>query len=710
MTSTRTGFGARADRLFALLAAVALLTLAGPRSDAAAATLSGTVKSGHVPLEAFSVKLFASGGARSRLLGQAVSGADGGFAIEFAPPDDPDAVLYLIARQGPAGLATVLGPAPLDVAEVVVNERTTVATGYALAQFVDGATIAGNRVGVKNAAAMLRNLVDLETGEVASVLGESPNGLTTSALPTFNALANLVLGCVRDRAGCDAFFDAARPPRGPAPRQTLQAVADIARNPWHNVEALFALLEAGPRPYQPSLLGAPDAWTLALRFRGEPMVMNGPGNFAIDADGNLWVTDNYQWAPRDGVACAGRLLLKFTPTGEFFPGSPYSGGGLDGAGFGITLDPDGHVWVGNFGFEAPECTGTPEAASHDSVSEFLPDGTPVSPDETGHTAGDISWPQGTVSDKDGNIWIANCGNDSVTVYPGGDPGAARNFDFTAAGLTRPFDIAIDRRGAAWVTFNGGNAVAVIALDGSQVRTRTIRARRPHKGGEETFRQPMGIASDSKGNMWVANSGIIHVPCPGDGSGFPPGERGGSVTLIHASGQVAPQAPFTGGGLAIPWGIAVDGNDNVWVANFGGGAGEGGSLLSRLSLLCGTNPGHCPPGHRTGDPISPETGFTSDALDRVTGLAIDPSGNVWAVDNWKFDAQQNNPAGEAIVAFLGIAGPLATPLIGPPVPAEADGSLRPPEIRFPLRPPPRFTFRPELPAVRPEPFPLRGGRF
>ncbi|MGH3183122.1 MAG: hypothetical protein ACRDOH_23820 [Streptosporangiaceae bacterium] len=36
-------------------------------------------------------------------------------------------------------------------------------------------------------------------------------------------------------------------------------------------------------------------------------------------------------------------------------------------------------------------------------------------------------------------------------------------------------------------------------------------------------------------------------------------------------------PFSGGGLTIPWGIAVDGNDNVWVANFGG---------QRVSEFCG----------------------------------------------------------------------------------------------------------------------------
>ena len=28
------------------------------------------------------------------------------------------------------------------------------------------------------------------------------------------------------------------------------------------------------------------------------------------------------------------------------------------------------------------------------------------------------------------------------------------------------------------------------------------------------------------------------------------------------------SPFTGGGITLPWGIAVDGNDTVWVFNFG----------------------------------------------------------------------------------------------------------------------------------------------
>jgi hypothetical protein len=47
------------------------------------------------------------------------------------------------------------------------------------------------------------------------------------------------------------------------------------------------------------------------------------------------------------------------------------------------------------------------------------------------------------------------------------------------------------------------------------------------------------------------------------------------------------------------------------------------------------------------------------------VAIDPSGNVWLTNNWKTVAIQANPGGYQIVAFLGLAAPVKTPLIGPP---------------------------------------------
>ncbi|MCP4709543.1 MAG: hypothetical protein GY869_13030 [Planctomycetes bacterium] len=86
---------------------------------------------------------------------------------------------------------------------------------------------------------------------------------------------------------------------------------------------------------------------------------------------------------------------------------------------------------------------------------------------------------------------------------------------------------------------------------------------------------------------------------------------------------------------------------------------------RLSHLCGANPSNCPPGFDTGDPISPDDGYTFDGLVRVTGVQIDPSGNVWLVNNWEIDPLPTNPGGHQLVVFIGLAAPVKTPLIGPP---------------------------------------------
>jgi hypothetical protein len=70
----------------------------------------------------------------------------------------------------------------------------------------------------------------------------------------------------------------------------------------------------------------------------------------------------------------------------------------------------------------------------------------------------------------------------------------------------------------------------------------------------------------------------------------------------------------------------------------------------------------------GSPISPDTGYTSDALDRITAAAIDLSGNIWLTNNYQRNPQSNNPGGNSIVVVVGAAGPVKTPVIGPPVPA------------------------------------------
>ncbi|MGE5336052.1 MAG: hypothetical protein ACM3JL_01350 [Nitrososphaerota archaeon] len=666
------------------LTALALGALLSPAA-ALGASGQGTLR-GTVPLARMNVVLMAAqpGGGEPVTLGRTRSGRGGAFTIGYRGAT-PGAVKYLLATRPGGGaeagfpvpgnsyrLAAALGAGRVP-RRAAVNERTTVAIGYAMAQFIDGGRVAGKNPGLRNAAAMTRNLVRRRDGGLARVIRFFPNGGSTSTLATFDSLANLVASCRAQGRRCATLLKLAGVPGAGAAGDTLAAVTDIARYPWHNSRALFKLSLRARGRYTPALAPGerPDAWTLALRFEGSPPGLDGPGNIAVDRQGSLWVINNYKYSRRvHQPACASEKLFRFTPTGQTYPGSPYTGGGINGAGFGVTLDPFNHVWVGNFGFEGRGCE-TP--APHTSVSEYTITGEPLSPglrrfkvefpsksgnykffQKGGWEQGDIFWPQATVSDRRGNIWVANCGNESLTRFPEGNPELAENLPQslitrgTRAGFERPFGAAVSTGGRVFVTGNESASVAELGPNGEPIRMIT--------GGG--LHRPQGVASDSRGNIWVTNSTWVVAPCVGQFHPQGGPSQGGTVTLIKSNGEVAPGNPIRGGGVRIPWGVAIDGADNVWVANFGG---------RRLSELCGTRPENCPAGkQRVGASIAPrKTGYGFDGLGRDTGIAVDPSGNVWLANNWRKIPIQTNPGDYQIVAYLGIAAPVKTPLIGPP---------------------------------------------
>ncbi|MER7672356.1 NHL repeat-containing protein [Kitasatospora sp. NPDC096128] len=669
----------RRHRGVLLTAALLAQLAAGPAHAAPAAGWEeagqcGVVRSGDAPLGGAEVTLYQAGegpGGRARVLARGRSGGDGRFSLDYRRPRDPRAVLYVLADLGrPAARAPQGGPAqggsaqggpaqggPVTLAavlsgagappELVVNERTTVAAAYALARFTGPDGVAGSSPGLQNGAALAHNLADTGTGGIAPLLASAPNGALTSTLAEFNTLANLLATCVSGDS-CDRLLDLARRPGRERPRNTLLAAVDIAHDPGHNAAELFALAATADR-YRPALPAAPDAWTVALRYDGNGHELDGPGNIAFDPDGNAWVSNNYRYGADPAVpVCGADTVLKFTPTGQDAPGAPYRGGGLYGAGFGITVDAKGSAWVANFGFQGRGCPLNP-APLERSVSQFAPDGTALSPREGWRGAG-IVQPQGMAADRSGTVWVANCGSDSVARIPDGDATRAR--EIAVPGLHKPFGAAVDPAGRLWVSGNGSDSVQVVGPDGSPERTVTGAG----------LRRPLAVATDSRGNAWVSNSGILPVPCGdttaadlADALGGEDGPRPGtSVTMIGPDGTAAP-GPFTNGGLFLPWGVAVDGDDTVWVANFGG---------HRVARLCGVDLSACPPGVRTGEPISPpDTGYTSDGLERNTGIQIDPSGNVWLANNWRTVPIQANPGGHELVVLVGAAAPVATPLLG-----------------------------------------------
>lgn len=706
------------------------MTLANAHSAPSIHRLQGTVESGGNGLDGYSVTLYVSYAGRKpywRALGTATTDSAGEFSIPLKRRR-VGAILFVVAEKDSAMLVSVIGRGLRIPRYVVVNELTTVATGAAFAQFIDGEKIRGNKYGMLNAVKIAEDMAIPETGELGEVLANSPNGSDSSTLKTFNTLANIVAGCIADVEGggdCNALLSTAEAPDGTPAETVLDAVANMTKNPSNAVGTLFGL--ASDVVYAPALTEAPVSWLLFIKFTGgfysdyaSTNLMNGPGQVAIDKRGYFWINDNYVPANPlpvvfglpdflgnppaflpDYIACAGKRLLKFYPWGEPYAGMPittgYTGGGLSGAGFGITLDPHGNVWVGNFGFEAPICSYFPAiAAPHDSVSLFRRNGKPIS-GPNGFTQGQIWWPQATMSDRKGNIWIANCGNDTVTLIPRGNPLRARNIalpgglgeegyykpvykksDPNTQPNLKPFALTIDPEGRAWVTGNlapgdpdaGIGAVYRISPDGTLENISNT----PTEGTGPLFSRPMGIVGDRKGNIWVSNSDAVNVPC------VDPFERhaGGNPSVAFISADGSTREVHTGGGLTIPWGSAIDGADQLWVFNFNEHLETDGDSFeyppTALSRFCGT--GKCPAGKILGDSISPDAsmtspgGYTTDMLDRVTGGAIGPSGAIVILNNWQKPGPRpiyyhTSPGGNSFVIVPGAAAPIKTPLIGPP---------------------------------------------
>src|SRR5438552_762990 len=213
------------------VAAIALLALSTAVAGSDAATLRGSVQSGGAGLSGYGVSLYASfvdHGPPWKLLGTGQSDNAGHFEIAYALPpglSSEPSILFVQAERGPVMLASAIGIGSNPPANIVVNERTTIASGNAFAQFVDGRKIGGNTYGMLNALPMAANFTDPTTGAVGIVLASTPNGTETSTFATFNSLANAVASCVADAHNCARLLDAATPAGASRPTDLLQAVA-----------------------------------------------------------------------------------------------------------------------------------------------------------------------------------------------------------------------------------------------------------------------------------------------------------------------------------------------------------------------------------------------------------------------------------------------------------------------------------------------------
>jgi DNA-binding beta-propeller fold protein YncE len=392
--------------------------------------IQGQVQAGGGPLASSTVTLWAASEGEPRQLAQARTGSDGRFELLSQETPGADVGLYLVAKGGQAtvnkgsgdnpaiALLTVLGNTPR--AEVLINEMTTIASVWTHNQFIDGTAIKGSPLALRIAAGNVPNFVDLQSGGYGTTISDALNSAQTPTMANFATLANVLAGCTTRLKvdACGSVFAASKGPNGDAPADTLAAAESIARNPWYQPERMFALLDqfypysksnevVRPTPFLSYLTFAPSAWVFPLKFTGGGL--SGPGKLMIDSRGNAWAADNFIVGMQniDKIWAGG--LTELAPNGK--PLSPplrgFTGGGIGGPGFGLSLDANDNVWVTSFQAQ--------------TISKFDNSGKPLSPPGGWNFNGQLGQMQGIIAAPNGDIWALDTMKGQVVHFPNGDP-------------------------------------------------------------------------------------------------------------------------------------------------------------------------------------------------------------------------------------------------------------------------------------------------
>jgi hypothetical protein len=673
----------------------------GPDPFSKGGEMKGVLYGGQSPIVGATVSLYSAGtsgyGSAGTLYAQTTTTGSGGsfsFTQTGSPgptspvtssydcPASGNPQMYLLATGGNPGSGTNANAAQIvaigtcsTIGSIFVNmnEVTTVATIAAMQQYFNPtADTLGSPnttqalLGFANAQAGISNLASIAGGTAMTSVTTptSVTGVTLTATPEsakINTIANIIASCVNSTGAlvstdnCSVLFANAIPQTASLtsqPSATFATATDVVQatyymltNPTESqdnggsgkLSKLFALVGGTP-PFSGGLSTQPLDWTIGVAFTSTTGA-NCPSSssffinatlkgIAVDASGNIWA---------NGGSGSANSLIEVSPTGapmQCFPGLATSTG--------LTIDPTGNVW----------------SASASSILEALAGGSSTLT-WTGSNVG------GIVADNAGNIFYTPTtaaalqefkNASSVTLQANVTASTSVGTAITAGTYFYP---VADAQGRILAPDNAASHFVDLypVTPGTNGYTYADI-------GSSTFQAgSYGGAVDASGNFFGGNTccaGTLNntlyklsIPAPA---------TVGATPVISATNS----AKYLGGVVAAR-GIAVDGAGNVWsgmadpVTNSTTGPPATPDIYALAevnnALTVGISPNGVTPStcSSTGPNCQTMGGFQKSALLPTTSIAIDLSGNVWAVSS------NANHLTASLYEIVGQAVPVVTPL-------------------------------------------------
>ncbi len=265
----------------------------------------------------------------------------------------------------------------------------------------------------------------------------------------------------------------------------------------------------------------------------------------------------------------------------------------------------------------------------------------VTPSEIAGTGpGQFLEPQGVAVDGSGNIFVADSVNHRIQKFDSngdfllkfGSPGSGNGQ------LLFPTGVAVDISGNIYVADNNNHRIQKFDSSGVFVLKFGANSGDGTSGtGEGEFSFPFGIAVDSSGNIYVADTNNSRIQIFDSSGNFTKMfgfgvDDGTDVFQKCTAGCQAGIASAGEGGFAGPRGVTVDGSGNIFVADTGVSRIQKFNPANDFLLKFGTNNGNGGTGTGNGDFDSPR------------GVAVDGSGDIYVADTGNDRIQIFNSAG------------------------------------------------------------------